>query len=97
MNNTAFTNNCKPEITISRAVPRMADLKEASRVSGLSVSRLRYGFRSGELVGVRCGTSRSGKILLNLDKLIDFLNSHTEQPESEPAEKAGITPIPTNL
>lgn len=93
MANANFAIDNSPQITISRPVPRMVDLKEVSRVSGLSVPRLRYGFRSGELVGVRCGTSRSGKILLNLDKLIDFLNSHTEKPESEPSIMGQICPV----
>lgn len=84
MNNTAFAVGCKSEITISRAVPQMVSLKEAASLTGLSELFLRRGFKSGELVGVRCGTSNSGKILLNFDKLIDYLNSHTEQSESEP-------------
>ena len=97
MNNTAFTNNCKPEITISRVAPRMVGIKEASDILGLSEPFLCRGFRSGELVGVRCGTPKGGKILLNLDWLIDYLNSHKEQPTSEPTKKAGIEPIPANL
>ena len=83
MNNTAFAVDCKPEITVSRAVPRMVSLKEASKLTGLSELFLRRGFRAGELVGVRCGTSSGGKILLNFDKLIDYLNSHTENSTSE--------------
>lgn len=94
MNNTAFAVNCKPEITVSRTIPRMVSLKEAASLTGLSELFLRRGFRSGELVGVRCGTSSSGKILLNFDKLIDYLNSHTEQPESEPEYITGqIRPV----
>ena len=83
MNNTAFAVDCKHEITVSRAVPRMVSLKEASKLTGLSELFLRRGFRAGELVGVRCGTSSGGKILLNFDKLIDYLNSHTENSTSE--------------
>ena len=94
MNNTAFAVDCKPEITINRTVPHMVSLKEAARLTGLSELFLRRGFRAGELVGVRCGTSSGGKILLNFDKLIDYLNSHTEQPESEPEYITGqIRPI----
>lgn len=94
MNNTAFAVDCKHEITISQVVPQMVSLKEAASLTGLSELFLRRGFKSGELVGVRCGTSSSGKILLNFDKLIDYLNSHTEQPESEPEYIAGqIRPV----
>lgn len=88
MTNTNLAN-FKPEITVTRAVPRMVDLIEAHDVTGLSISRLRYGYRSGEFVGIRCGTSKNGKILLNLDKLIDYLDSHTEQPESDSEYIAG--------
>lgn len=94
MNNTAFAVDCKPEITISQVIPRMISLKEAASLTGLSELFLRRGFRAGELVGVRCGTSSSGKILLNFDKLIDYIDSHTEQPESEPECREGqIRPV----
>lgn len=94
MNNPAFSVDCEPCITVSRAVPRMVSLKEAARLTGLSELFLRRGFRSGELVGVCCGTSSGGKILLNFDKLIDYLNNHTEQSESEPEYIAGqIRPV----
>lgn len=94
MNNTAFAANRTPEITINRTVPRMVSLKEAARLTGLSELFLRRGFRSGELVGVRCGTSSGGKILLNFDKLVDYLNSHIEQPESKPEYIMGqIRPV----
>lgn len=94
MSNTAFAANRTPEITISRAVPHMVSLKEAARLTGLSELFLRRGFRSGELVGVRCGTPSGGKILLNFDRLIDYLDTHTEQPESAPEYISGqIRPV----
>lgn len=94
MSNAVVAVDCKPEITVSRAVPRMVSLKEAARLTGLSELFLRRNFRSGELVGVRCGISNGGKILLNFDKLIDYLNCHTEQPENEPKYIAGhIRPV----
>ncbi len=94
MNNVVYAGDFKPEIKFSCAVPRMVSLKEASALTGLSELFLRRGFRSGELVGIRCGTSSGGKILLNFDKLIDYLNSHTEQPEDEPEYiKGKIRPV----
>lgn len=94
MNNTAFAVDCKPHIEISRAVPRMVSLKEAARLTGLSELFLRRGFRSGELVGVRCGTSSGGKILLNFDKLINYLDTHTETVEPAPEYSDGkIHPV----
>lgn len=71
MNGTAYASDFKPEIKFGCTVPRMVSLKEASALTGLSELFLRRGFRSGELVGIRCGTSSGGKILLNFDKLID--------------------------
>lgn len=93
MNNAVFAVDCNPSITVSRTVPRMVSLKEAARLTGLSELFLRRGFKSGELVGVRCGTSSSGKILLNFDRLVDYLNSHTEQVENEPEYTTGIRPV----
>ena len=93
MNNTAFAVDCKPNITVNRDVPRMVSLKEASKLTGLSELFLRRGFRAGELVGVRCGTSSGGKILLNFDRLVDYLNNHTEQIENEPKYTTGIRPV----
>lgn len=77
MSNPAFAVDCRNEIEMSRNVPRMVSLKEASKLTGLSEIFLRKSFKAGELVGVRCGTSSGGKILLNLEKLIDYLNTHT--------------------
>lgn len=81
MDNLAFAANRTPEITINRAVPRMVDLKEASKTLGVSVLFLRHKYRVGELVGIRCGVSSNGKILLNFDRLVDYLNTHTETVE----------------
>lgn len=94
MVNSAFAADYKPDISVNRAIPQMVSLKEAARLTGLSELFLRRGFRSGELVGVRCGTPSGGKILLNFDRLIDYLDSHTEQPESDPEYIAGqIHPV----
>lgn len=54
----------------SKEIPAMVPLKEAAKLTGLSYDFLRKGCLRGELVHVRCGT----KILLNFDRLIDFLN-----------------------
>lgn len=72
----------------------MVSLEEAHQVTGMSVPFLRNRFKSGELVGVRCGISSKGKILLNLDRLIEYLDTHTEQPENEPEYTKGhIRPV----
>lgn len=85
MSNTAFAVDCKNGISLNRRVPHMAPLKEASELTGLSERYLRNAFINGQLVGIRCGgNSKNGKILLNIDKLIDYLNEHTEQVPDEP-------------
>lgn len=94
MNNAVSVVGCNPEITISRHVPRMVGVKEVHDITGLSEPFLRRGFKSGELVGVRCGATCNGRILLNLDKLIDYLNSHTEQIKPDYNEcNVGIHPV----
>lgn len=94
MSNTISVVNCTPEITVNRAVPRMVSLKEAAALTGLSELFLRRGFRSGKLVGVRCGTPSGGKILLNFDRLVDYLNNHTETADPAPEYSGGhIHPV----
>lgn len=51
-------------------VPHMAGLKEAAAETGLTYYFLRKLCLSGQVVSVRCG----GKILVNMDRLIDYLN-----------------------
>lgn len=94
MNNTVYAGDFKPEIKFSCAVPRMVDLVEAHKLTGLSIPFLRHKFRAGELVGIRCGVSSNGKILLNFDRLVDYLNSHTEMAEPTPKYSDGhIHPV----
>ena len=51
-------------------MPKMITLKEAAAKSGLSYNCLRNLCLSGELVHIRAGN----KILVNEEKLIDYLN-----------------------
>ncbi|MGN0599214.1 MAG: hypothetical protein ACI4JK_04900 [Oscillospiraceae bacterium] len=95
MSNAAFAVNCNNDIEMSRRVPQMVSLKDAAERTGLSERYLRNAFINGQLVGIRCGgNSRNGKILLNFDKLIDYLNEHTEQTAPEPEyQYGGIRPV----
>lgn len=94
MSNTVYAGDFKPEIKFSCAVPRMGDLKEASKTFGVSIPFLRHRYRAGELVGIRCGVSNNGKILLNFDKLADYLNTHTETIKPAPEYTDGkIHPV----
>lgn len=58
-------------------IPRMLGLKEAAEVTGLSYYYLRQLCLSNKAVHVRAGN----KYLVNLDKLVEYLNG--EQTESE--------------
>jgi hypothetical protein len=55
---------------VTRTVPHMLGLKEAAAETGLTYYFLRKLCLSGQVVSVRCG----GKILVNMDRLIDYLN-----------------------
>lgn len=52
-------------------VPTMVTLKEASRQTGLSYDYLRKMCITGQVVHIRAGQ----KILVNLEKLVEFLNT----------------------
>ena len=85
MSNAAFAVNCNNDIEMSRHVPRMVPIKEASQLTGLSERFLRNAYLNGHIVGIRLGgNNKNGKVLLNFDRLIDYLNEHTEQVSSEP-------------
>lgn len=51
-------------------IPTMNTIKEASRQTGLSYEYIRQLIREGKITYVRAGT----KFLVNMEKLIDFLN-----------------------
>lgn len=65
-------------------IPRIATLKEAAEITGLAYGLLRSKALNGEIVAFRAGR----KILINLDKLVEFLNSGsipTDQTENRTA------------
>lgn len=56
--------------------PTLLTINNTSKQTGISAYRIRQWFLDGEIVGVRAGN----KILINLEKLIWFLeNSRNEQ------------------
>lgn len=67
--------------------PRMCGIDPTSKMTGIPAFTLRKWYAEGKIVGVKSGR----RILLNVDRLIDFLNTHTEQ--EEPAAVGGIRPI----
>lgn len=56
-------------------VPRMLTMREASRETGLSYNHIRSLSKSGKIVSIRA----RNRILINREKLIDYLNSGKEQ------------------
>ncbi len=54
-------------------IPRLATLKETAELTGLSYGFLRQKALSGEIVAVRAGR----KFLINIDRLIDYLNGES--------------------
>lgn len=74
-------------------IPHMLTIRECAQETGLSEHFLRRKALSGEIVSVRAGT----KILINLDRLIEHLNSNTLKVEENNDAVNGITPIQTKL
>lgn len=54
-------------------IPRLATLKETAELTGLSYGFLRQKALNSEIVAVRAGR----KFLINIDRLIDYLNGES--------------------
>lgn len=96
MNNPAFAVGCKPEITVSRAIPQMATIQETTRLFGLPENLVRQKVLNGEIVAISAGR----RYLVNVDKFADYLNINklpAPNERDEPAERSGIYPIPAKL
>ncbi len=81
---------------MAEKIPHMETIKGAAKLTGLSEYFIRQKAVNGEIVSVRAGC----KYLINIDKLIEYLNTHTEGAEKhdDPAViAAGIHPIPAKL
>ena len=57
-------------ITVTRQLPRMMTISQTAKETGFSEHALRRLVKSGEIVHVKLGT----KVMINLDKFIEFLN-----------------------
>ena len=58
-------------ITTNKPLPRMRTINETAQELSLPVYALRQWIKSGAIPAIYCGK----KALLNLDRVIDFLNS----------------------
>lgn len=64
-------------ITIDKPLPRMRTVNETAKELHLPVYALRQWIKAGDLPAIYCGK----KALLNLDRVIDFLNGERERNE----------------
>lgn len=79
-------------ITINRNIPRMETINKAAEITGLSKYCIRQKAVNGEIVCVKAGN----KYLINIDKLIEYLNNGDKQ-NTAPVSENGIKPIPVKL
>ncbi|MDE6788474.1 MAG: helix-turn-helix domain-containing protein [Ruminococcus sp.] len=78
---------------ITRNIPRMETINKAAEITGLSKHFIRQKAVNGEIVCVKAGN----KYLINVDRLIEYLNNgHTLKP-APPVSESGIKPIPVKL
>lgn len=59
--------------TIQLAAPRMATIEETAKLFNLPTYLVRTKAKSGEIVAISAGN----KILINVDRFADYLNTHT--------------------
>lgn len=76
-------------------IPQMETIDKTAELTGLPKTLIRRKVLSGEIVAIKSGA----KYLVNVDKLIEYLNTAKIEPEKEPekADTSVIKPIPVNL
>jgi len=73
-------------------IPRMETIDKTAQITGLPKNLIRKKVLSGEIVAIKAGA----KYLVNVDKLIEYLNTSTVKPASE-VHTSNIKPIPIKL
>lgn len=63
-------------------IPRMRTIKEVAAETGLAVYHVRRLCKEGKVVAILSGS----KYLINLDKLIEYLNTGEPQKQEEPGK-----------
>lgn len=63
-----------------KEIPTMLTIKETAEKTGLAEYYIRQCCINNKIVHVRCGK----RILVNLDKFVDFLNTSTGEAEVNP-------------
>ena len=87
--NREFVHNC----TIHTSIPTMKTIDETAALLGLPKYWVRQKVLNGEIVAVRSGK----RYLVNVDKLIEYLNSNTLKPAESAASYGGIKPVAVKL
>jgi len=70
-------------------VPRMATINEAAKLTGLAKYFIRQLALKNQIKNVRAGK----KILINVEKLIEFLNSGDDAVNNTESNKFNIKPV----
>ena len=78
---------------ITRNIPRMETINKAAEITGLSKHFIRQKAVNGEIVCVKVGN----KYLINVDRLIEYLNNGDTLKPAPPVSESGIKPIPVRL
>lgn len=87
--NREFVHNC----TIHTSIPTMKTIDETAALLGLPKYWVRQKVLNGEIVAVRSGK----RYLVNVDKLIEYLNSNTLKPAESAASYGGIKPVSVKI
>ena len=87
-----LTQNTEKERIIMPKIPQMETIDKTAELTGLPKTLIRRKVLSGEIVAIKSGA----KYLVNVDKLIEYLNTATIK-EPEKADTSVIKPIPVNL
>ena len=74
----------KESNSTKKYIPHMENIKNTAELLHLPTNFIREKVLTGEIVAVRAGR----RYLVNVDKLIEYLNTHTIDPEIEPDEEA---------
>lgn len=56
-------------------IPTMLSLKDAAQRTGLSYYEIRFLCIDGKVPHIRLGSGQNGKILVNLERLVEYLNT----------------------
>ena len=87
--NREFVHNC----TIHTSIPTMKTIDETAALLGLPKYWVRQKVLNGEIVAVKSGK----RYLVNVDKLIEYLNSNTLKPAESAASYGGIKPVSVKI